>query len=119
MNFQLIDLPLKHESAAESISSLPTLIEAYRISSAALEDIAEKVPATLVEADALDKEERRLHDRRAELLGLVVSKEPNSLEDVKALLSLWYLEKLEESVDGKMNPSDDLVCKVCDYLDIE
>lgn len=119
MNFQLIDLPLKREVTAEPISSLSTLIEAYRICTAALEDIAEKVPATLEEADALDKKERALHDRRAELLGLVISKDPNSLEDVKALLSLWYLEKLEETVDGKMIPSDDLVCKVCDFLDIE
>lgn len=118
MNFQLIDLPLNRGFPVET-SSLSTLIDNYRVCTSALEAIAEKVPANLKEAEDLEKEERVLHDRRAELLGVIVSREPNSLDDAKAYLRLWHLEKLEESVDGKMSITDDLVCKVCNYLDIQ
>ena len=123
MTFQLINHPATRakrpkEPIPRVSESLLNHIRDYENCAEQLSAIADLVPNSLDEADHLDQAETRLHDRRAEIIGTVAGHRPASLEDVKALLRLWYIERVEEQSSGALNASDELVIKVCEFLDV-
>lgn len=99
-------------------ATLLALIRKYEQCSRALERIADQVPTSLDEAEDLDQEEARLHDQRAELLGLVTAHDPKSLDDVRALLKLWHIETIIEQPRSAVTVSDRLVLKACQFLNV-
>lgn len=97
--------------------SLKQIIEKYNDVCVALNKIADEVPTGAENIEDLIAREQALFDEHATLLNDAMSMEIRSMEDVKAIMTLWKNEVIGESRPCDLNVSDQIVLSVCNFLE--
>ena len=103
-------------SRVEPVVSLKDLIIEYKVIAIKLGFFADNVPDTDIEQKALMKEELRLLDRQAEILETVLSNPIETLDDAKAVLTLWHYEVIQSQSMDSLSAADGLVNSVYEFL---
>ncbi|MEP6342152.1 MAG: hypothetical protein ABJ275_02470 [Maricaulaceae bacterium] len=100
----------------ESDVSIKDIIIEYKVLAIKLGLFADNVPDTETEQKELVKQELRLLDRQATLLETVLSRPINTIEDAKAVLTLWHYEVIKSQSQDSLSAADGLVNSVYEFL---
>lgn len=99
-----------------SLTHLSKIIEHYNVISMKLSLFADAVPETEEEQQKSVQEEIKLLDMQADLLETALSRPVDSLEDAKALLTLWHHEVVKARSEDSLTSADEIVNAVFQYL---
>jgi len=110
------DLASVNIDVVETTASLKDIIDEYKVIAIKLSLFADVVPETRIEQTAQIEKETRLLDDQAALLETALSRPVNSLDDAKAVLTLWHHEVVQSQSPDSLSPADELVNSVLDFL---
>lgn len=96
--------------------SIKDIIIEYKVLAIKLGLIADNVVDTEIEQKDLIEEELRLLDRQASLIETVLSRPINTIEDAKAVLTLWHYEVIKSQSQDSLSAADGLVNSVHEFL---
>ena len=103
-------------SRVEPTVSIKDIIIEYKVIAIKLGFFADNVPNTDIEQKELIKEELRLLDRQAGILETVLSLPIKTLDDAKAVLTLWQYEVIQSQSTDSLSAADGLVNSVYEFL---
>ncbi len=101
---------------AAPTTSLTDVIVEYKAIAIKLSLFADVVPETRIEQKELIEKETRLLDNQAALLETALSRPVNSLDDAKAVLTLWHYEVVQSQSADSLSAADELVNSVFEFL---
>ncbi len=97
-------------------TSLTDVIAEYKAIAIKLNLFADAVPETRIEQKELIEKETRLLDNQAALLETALSRPINSLDDAKAVLTLWHYEVVQSQSADSLTAADELVNSAYEFL---
>lgn len=97
--------------------SLAQIIEEYQDVCDQLSAVADEVPETTDNIDALIERERDLFDQHARLLNDAMTRKIRTMDDAKAILTLWKNEVVGDQRLKSLSASDQIVLSVSKFLE--
>jgi hypothetical protein len=96
---------------------LTQIIQEYQDVCDQLCKIADEVPESTDNIDAMIERERDLFDQHARLLNDAMTRKIRSMEDAKAILTLWKNEVVGDQKHKSLSAGDQIVLSVAKYLE--
>lgn len=93
------------------------IIEEYQDVCAQLSEIADEVPESSANIDEMIQRERDLFDQHARLLNDAMSRKIRSMDDAKAILTLWKNEVVGDQKLKSLSAGDQIVLSVSEFLE--
>ena len=100
----------------ESDVSIKDIIIEYKVLAIKLGLFAGHVPDSEIDQKDLMDQEVSLLDRQASLIETVLSRPVNTIEDVKAVLTLWHYEVVQSQSQDSLSAADGLVQSVYEFI---
>ena len=100
----------------ESDVSIKDIIIEYKVLAIKLGLCAGHVPDSEIDQKDLMDQEVSLLDRQASLIETVLSRPVNTIEDVKAVLTLWHYEVVQSQSQDSLSAADGLVQSVYEFI---
>ncbi len=97
--------------------SLTKIIDKYQHVCDQLNEIADEVPDSVDNVDSLIARERELFDQHARLLNDAMKMKIHSMDDVKAILTLWRNEVVGDQKTKSLSAGDQIVLSVSKFLE--
>lgn len=96
---------------------LTQIIEEYQDVCNQLSAVADEVPETTDNIDELIERERALFDQHARLLNDAMTRKICTMDDAKAILTLWKNEVIGDQKLKSLSASDQIVLSVSNFLE--
>lgn len=96
--------------------TLTAIIETYKALSIKLSLFADVLPETPDEQRDMIRDETLLLDQQASLLETALSRPVMTLDDAKAVLTLWHHEVVQSQLANNLNAADELVNSVFKFF---
>ncbi|NNC37719.1 MAG: hypothetical protein EX271_10765 [Acidimicrobiales bacterium] len=104
------------KSAINAHEHLPDIVEEYKAISLKLFEFSDISDVTAEEQAKITIRETALLDRQSSLMETALSTPVTSIEDAKALLSLWHLDVVQSAMPGSLDASDELVAAAYHFI---
>jgi|GEM_PF-5020152 len=111
-----IDMDTTNADLAKTVTSLSDIIAEYSAIAIKLSLFADVVPETPEDQKESIAKEIALLDTQAALLETALSSPVKSLEDAKAVLTLWHHEIIQSQSETSLSAADELVNSVYEFL---